>query len=335
MTTTLAKRPATKPTRKARKKYNGPSSEEILLADIVTLMESSDLPPWQRPWQGHQGEHRNFATGKPYRGANPMLLELGALMRGHTLPLWIGGSQAKALGWFPKKGTKAVRITRPQLNRCTDEAENLQTGQSEEITRQWVSYKPVAVFNAADLQGGDEASAEALRVAIAEALGQAPATEQPEAMDARLQAAWQQLEAWQVPTAWGGTRACYSPSLDRISMPAVDAFSSRETCAATWAHEQAHSTGHSSRLNRKFGAGAQHGGQAYAREELVAELASVLICYRLRVGYQLEQHAAYLKSWASHLKEGGPKELFKVLSDARKAADLIVPEPVAEEGGDS
>ena len=320
-----------KPARKGRKKYDGPSSEEILLQDIVALMESSDLPPWQRPWTGHQGEHRNLATGKPYCGANPMLLELGALMRGHTMPLWIGASQAKALGWFPRKGTKAVRITRPQLNRYTDEAKNVETGETEETTRQWVSYKPVAVFNAADLQGKDEASAEKLQTAIAEALGQTPAAEQPEAMDARMEAAWQQLEAWKVPTRWNGTRACYSPDLDRIAMPAVEAFTSRETCAATWAHEQAHSTGHSSRLNRQFGKGAQFGGQAYAREELVAELASVLICYRLQIGYQLEQHAAYLKSWASHLKEGGPKELFKVLSDARKAADLIAPEPAAEE----
>ena len=320
--------PATeKPTRKARRKYSGPSSEEILLADLVTLMESSDLPPWQRPWQGHQGEHRNLATGKAYRGTNPLLLEMGALMRGHDLPLWIGGAQAKALGWFPRKGTKAVRIVRPQLNRYTDEAENLQTGQPEAVTRQWVSYKPVAVFNAADLQGGDEASAEALKAAIAEALGQKDITPHAEPSE-RLQAAWQVLEDWSVPTTWGGTRACYSPSQDAISMPAVEAFTSRENCAATWAHEQAHSTGHKARLNRKFGSGR---GVVYAREELVAELASVLICYRLQIGYQLEQHAAYLNSWAKHLKESGPKELFKVLSDARKAADLIAPEP---ESGD-
>lgn len=322
MTTT-----ATKPARKARKKYNGPSSEEILLADLVALMEASDLPPWQRPWQGHQGEHRNLVTGQPYRGSNPLLLEMGALMRGHTLPLWIGGAQAKAQGWFPKKGTKAVRIVRPQLNRYTDEAQNTETGQTEEITRQWVSYKPVPVFNAADLQGGDEASAEALQAAIAEALGQHSTTPQPEPSE-RLQAAWQVLERWSVPTTWGGAVACYSPDADAISMPAVEAFTSRETCAATWAHEQAHSTGHSARLNRTYGS---RGSAAYAREELVAELASVLVCYRLQIGYQLEQHAAYLSHWAQHLKEGGPKELFKVLSDARKAADLIAPEPEAPE----
>ena len=67
------------------------------------------------------------------------------------------------------------------------------------------------------------------------------------------------------------------------------------------------------------------GSKLYAQEELVAELAAVLICYRLQIGCQLENHAAYLKNWAELLKEE-PKALFKVLSDARKAADLIAPE---------
>ena len=86
-----------------------------------------------------------------------------------------------------------------------------------------------------------------------------------------------------------------------------------------------HSTGHNTRLDRPLG--NRFGSPAYAREELIAELASVLACYRLRIGYELEQHSAYLKSWASALKEGGAKELFKVLSLARQSADLIAPEP--------
>lgn len=61
----------------------------------------------------------------------------------------------------------------------------------------------------------------------------------------------------------------------------------------------------------------------------MAELAAVLICYRLQIGCQLENHAAYLKNWAQLLKEQ-PRSLFKVLSDARQAADLIAPETGAE-----
>jgi antirestriction protein ArdC len=112
-------------------------------------------------------------------------------------------------------------------------------------------------------------------------------------------------------------------------MPEAEAFTSREAFCATWAHEQAHSTGHSSRLARPMD--GTHGSKAYAREELVAELAAVLIAYRLQIGCQLENHAAYLKDWAQLLREE-PKALFKVLSQARQAADLIAPEPLPEDG---
>ena len=37
-----------------------------------------------------------------------------------------------------------------------------------------------------------------------------------------------------------------------------------------------------------------------------------------------------MSSWAKALKEGGAKELMKVLSEARMAADLIAPEPGGE-----
>lgn len=317
---------ATKPARKARKTYDGPSAEELLVADLVALMESSDLPPWRREWTGQQGEHRSLETGQPYRGANPILLELGSMLRGHTLPLWIGGAQAKAHGWWPRKGCKAVRIVRPQLNKRDQQDDNGQpvTGpDGTQLISAWVSFKPVAVFNAADLVGTDEEAEADLQARIREAIGQ-PLQSAPQA---RLEAAEAVLEAWPVTTSWGGTRACYSPSLDQIRMPEAEAFTTREAFAATWAHEQAHSTGHSSRLDRPMG-GTQ-GSKAYAKEELIAELAAVLIAYRLQIGCQLENHAAYLKEWAQLLREE-PKALFKVLSQARQAADLIAPEALPD-----
>jgi antirestriction protein ArdC len=316
-------------TTKARKRktYDGPTSEELLVADLVNLMESSDLPPWRREWSGHQGEHRNLISGHCYRGANPILLELGAMMRGHTLPLWVGAAEAKGRGWWPRKGSKAVRIVRPQLNKREEKDESGQpkTGPDGTVlVAAWVSYKPCAVFNAADLVGHDEETAATLADAIAAALGQI----EERAPQARLETAEAVLEAWPVPTIWGGVKACYSPSLDTIRMPAAEAFTTREAMAATWAHEQAHSTGHSSRLSRDTS--GSFGSKAYAYEELVAELAAVLICYRLQIGCRLENHAAYLKDWAQILKEE-PKALFKVLSLARQAADLIAPEAPAEE----
>lgn len=83
----------------------------------------------------------------------------------------------------------------------------------------------------------------------------------------------------------------------------------REAFCATWAHEQAHSTDHHFRLARDLG--GVYGSRSYAREELVAELAAVPISDRLRIGCQLENHAAYLKDWAQLLREH-PRSLFGV-----------------------
>lgn len=313
--------------RKGNSSERGPSPEEKLVADLIALMEQGTAP-WRREWQGHQGSHRNLLTGHAYRGSNPLLLEFGALLKGHTLPLWLGVAQAKANGWFPRKGSSAVRIVRPQLNQrdqCDEQGNALVSPEGEPLTTSWVSYKVVPVFNAADLVAATPEAEQTLTAAIASALDQVgPA---PTAT-AHLEHAEAVLEAWPVATVFGGAVACYSPGADRIAMPAVEAFTSREAFAATWAHEQVHSTGQASRLARNL-SGAM-GSRAYAREELVAELGAVLVCQRLQIGSDFQNHAAYLQHWVELLRET-PSVLFQVLSAARKAADLIAPEPAASE----
>ena len=94
-------------------------------------------------------------------------------------------------------------------------------------------------------------------------------------------------------------------------------------------HEGIHSKGHESRLKRDL-SGA-FGSRGYAREELVAELGSVLIGQRLQIGCELAHHAAYLQSWISVLRES-PKVLLQVISEALQAVDLLCPEaPCPEE----
>jgi antirestriction protein ArdC len=60
------------------------------------------------------------------------------------------------------------------------------------------------------------------------------------------------------------------------------------------------------------------------REELVAELGAVLLGERLEIGSDVSNHAAYLAEWIQLLRQS-PKLLYKVLSEARQAADLISP----------
>jgi antirestriction protein ArdC len=320
MTATTARK-TTKPAR-ARKTYEGPSAEEKLCTALVDLLEKG-TNPWRKDWAttSASGQHRNLLTGQAYRGSNPAVLEMWSACRGYSLPLWLGIGQAKQQGWYPKKGSHGCYVLRPQLNKRAQEDENGQPvlgADGQPLIAAWVSYKPACVFNVAELQG------EGLEEAIAAALGSVVVTPEPE----RLGAAEAVLGAWPVPTAWAGDRACYSPAGDRISMPARQQFASAAGLYATWAHEQVHSTGHSSRQGRDLS--GQFGSQPYAREELVAELGAFLVCNRLQISSSTENHAAYLGHWAGVLKEG-PKVLFKVLSDATKAANEICGPEVAED----
>ncbi|WP_411868856.1 ArdC family protein [Vulcanococcus limneticus] len=301
----------------------GLSPEEALVADLIALLEQGTTP-WRRPWDGSGGGHHvNLLSGHRYRGANPILLTLGMHLRGAGLPFWCGFAEAKRLGVFPLKGSKAVRILRPQLNSREEQSEGSEVVQT--VQRSWVSYRPVPVFNVCDLEGEALEGLIAARQA-AEGAGPQGATPRPE--PERIAAAEAALGAWPVPVSHGGEKAFYLPELDRIQLPDRVAFSGADAFYATWAHEAIHSTGHESRLQRDLG--GRMGCPRYAREELIAELGSVLMGQRLEIGCDLANHAAYLEAWVALLKES-PRVLFQVLSAARQAADLICPEVLAEE----
>jgi antirestriction protein ArdC len=293
-----------------------------LVASLIALLEAGTTP-WRREWDAAAGGHHvNLLSGRRYRGSNPVLLTLGLHLRGSALPYWCGFAEAKALGIFPRKGSKAVHVLRPQvhqLGECRLEEAGTE-GDAATAGHSWVSYRPVALFNAGDLEG------EALDGLIqkrrqAEGLAVRPDPE-------RLAAAEAVLSSWPVEVLFGGDRACYLPGPDRIQLPERAAFHSAGALYATWAHEAIHSSGHSSRLARDLSGGigeAGDGGRAYAREELVAELGAVLLGDRLEIGSAMANHAAYLGHWVELLKES-PRVLLQVLGDARRAADLICPE---------
>jgi antirestriction protein ArdC len=177
-----------------------------------------------------------------------------------------------------------------------------------------VRYRPVPLFNAEDLDG------EPLQglIRARQNAEQASRRSEPE----RLAHAEAVLRAWPVPVAHGGGRAFYNPKEDRIHLPDRRAFHTGAALYATWAHEALHSTGHGSRLARDLS--GDLGSEAYAREELVAELGAVLLGERLEIGSDVSNHAAYLAEWIQLLRQS-PTLLYKLLSEARQAADWISP----------
>jgi antirestriction protein ArdC len=296
---------------RSRKTYEGPTAEEKIVASLIELMEAGSAP-WRRPWDGTGGGHHvNLLSGHRYRGANPILLTLGMHIRASSLPFWCGFAKARKHGIFPRKGSKALYILRPQLLSREEQ------GVGGEVTlRSWASYRPVAVFNAADLEG------EALP-ALIEARQESEGVERKPKPE-RLEAAEAVLVAWPVPASFGGDRACYLPSIDRIQLPDRASFHSPAAFCATWAHEQIHSTGHESRLKRDLG--GAFGKPRYAREELVAEQGGGA-AGRSAGDRQRDRKSCRLSGPLVELLKESPKVLFQVLSEARQAADLICPEP--------
>ncbi len=303
------------------------SPEESLVASLIQLMEAGTAP-WRRDWDSTGGGHHlNLISGRPYRGSNPVLLTLGMHLRGSSLPWWCGFAEAKARGLHPRRGCRAVHVLRPL--RLTPREEDGPVGETPPPRPAAIRFKPVAVFNAADLEG------EALGSLLAERRRAATLTIRPE--PERLRTAEVVLRAWPVTVRHGGDRACYLPSLDRIHLPDRHAFHSAAALYATWAHETIHSTGHPSRLGRDLSGSPAAGDaalKAYAREELVAELGAVLLGDRLEISSDGLNHAAYLSHWVELLRES-PRLLLQVLGEARRAADLIAPERPAEADGGS
>jgi hypothetical protein len=84
-------------------------------------------------------------------------------------------------------------------------------------------------------------------------------------------------------------------------LPPRDSFPSPDAYYATALHELGHWTGHPSRLDRDLA--HPFGSVGYAKEELRAEIASLMVGDQLGIGHDPSQHAAYVKSWVQVLKE--------------------------------
>jgi antirestriction protein ArdC len=124
--------------------------------------------------------------------------------------------------------------------------------------------------------------------------------------------------------AYGGSRACYSPSADKVSLPERSSFESAEAFYSTAFHELTHSTGHASRLARKDLLEFHRFGDAsYSREELVAEMGAAMLSGSAGIHQTtVPQSAAYLDSWLRVLR-GDSRMIVTAAAQAQRAADLV------------
>ena len=269
---------------------------------IIAAMEGGKLP-WNKPWSGSVGGGmpKNAITGRAYSGANVILLWMTAEERGYTSPKWLTYKQAAEAGGTVRKGEKGTTVV------------YVSTFQKEGDDGKVASVPFLKAFTVFNVEQCDGLTIEA------------PAVYQNnEERDALCDAF---IATTKADIRHSGARAFYNHAGDFIQLPAWEAFNGREGYYATALHELVHWTGAKARCDREFG--KRFGDQAYAVEELVAELGAAFMCAEF--GYDcIDQSAAYIQNWIALLKTD-PRVFTMAASKASRAVEFLRGLAVAED----
>jgi antirestriction protein ArdC len=267
------------------------SKVDALLTDLVerlvTRIEAGSLS-WSMPWRSMLAP-TNATTGVAYRGMNVLQL----LIHDVQEQQWATYKQWQSVGAQVRKGEKSV-----QLVKWSPVEDKQNPGRTRLVP--YVFH----VFNVAQVDGFTLPERTLL-----------PESERLAALEEALLLIGATVER--------STHAAYSPIRDVVYMPDFSDFTSAAGYYSTFAHELTHWTGHSTRCNRDLS--GRFGDDAYAMEELIAELGAAFFCARFDAdsGVRTDDHAAYLASWIRVLR-ADPRTLFTVAAAAQHAVDHLV-----------
>ena len=255
---------------------------------------------WDKPWiDTASGRPRNI-DGKPYRGINVLLLLIQASKMGYTQNIWGTIKAWNSKGGKIIKGSKSIKITFYREIKSEDK----ETGEETKIR----FLRTYSVFNIAQVEG----------VTIQDDTQTLINTvERDKLIDSFVSGTNAILKD-------GGNRAYYSPTNDFIGIPKLEQFKTTDGYYSTLLHELTHWTGAMKRCNRDLK--NKFGSQAYAFEELVAELGSMFLCNKFNIlgrdEEQMRNHITYLDSWIKRLKDD-KKAIFQASTLAQKAFDFL------------
>lgn len=269
--------------------------------------------PWIKLWQpGERFMPYNPTTGNEYHGMNAMWLMSRAESRGYGDARWMTYRQALEAGGQVRKGEKGTPIQYWKwqgLEPVRDAEGKPVLDQDGHQVRRMVRYERPRVWSAA-VFNADQIDA------------LAPAPARPAMSE------WERHEKAETILANSGVpirhvpgdRAFYRLTEDAITLPERGQFPFGDGYYATALHELGHATGHPSRLVRDMA--HPFGSDGYAREELRAEIASLMLGEQLGIGHDPGQHVAYVGSWIKALQQD-PREIFRAAADAEKITKLV------------
>jgi putative DNA primase/helicase len=283
------------------------------VAETIVEQLRAGTAPWIKPWKpGERFLPYNAATGNDYHGIDAVWLMAMAQMKGYSDSRWMTFNQAHEEGVHVRRGERGTRIEFwkwDDVRTVLDGNGQPVLGHKGEPKKERVELQrpkvfSAVVFNAEQIEG----------LAPAKEPELAPDWQRHDRAEALLRASEARIQHE------AGNRAFYSPKNDAITLPERDQFETADRYYATALHELGHWTGHQSRLNRDLV--HPFGSEGCAREELRAEIASLLIGQELGIGHDPGQHAAYIDHWIQVL-EKEPREILRAAADAEKIVTFV------------
>jgi antirestriction protein ArdC len=282
---------------------------EIVAEKLIKQLEQGTAP-WQRPWNpGESGAFLpyNPMTDNRYKGINSLYL----MSQERDDQRWMTYKQATEAGAQVRKGEKGTgiqywkfvdeHIKKDAAGKPLVDSDGKPVKELIKLERPRVFY--ATVFNAEQIDGLP------------------PIQRKPQTWDP-IERAEVILATCGVAIHYNGSdRAFYRPLTDSIHLPEKGRFPSADSFYATALHEIGHSSGGPNRLNRDLT--HPFGSEGYAKEELRAEIASMILGDALGIGHDPSQHAAYVGSWIKVLKDD-PMEIFRAAADAEKIQNYVL-----------
>lgn len=280
------------------------------VAENLIAQLKKGTAPWQRPWQPGDpvtALPHNATSGNRYKGINALQL----MSQPFTDTRWMTYKQATALGAQVNKGEKGTLIEYWKFNderiKKDDAGNPVLNSDGKPIKEQIRLERPrvfyASVFNAEQIDGLPKLEIKA------------PDWNPLDLVEEILQASNAVIHHGE------NDRAFYRPSTDSIHLPHKNQFATPDRYYATALHELGHWSGSETRLNRDLS--HPFGSEGYAKEELRAEIASMILGSELGIGHDPGQHAAYVGSWIKTLEEDH-NEIFRAAADAEKIKDYVL-----------
>ena len=321
-------------------------SDEILkkfAGMMVKIIKKANANNWKKGWMGVNGSIQGLPqniSGRTYSGGNSFFLMFNTAEKGYKTPVYMTFKQAKEQNLHVKSGEKSVPIFKWGLSikdengkKVSEEDYNAMSHEERATMDVRPFPKMFHVFNI------DQTNLEEVNKKRYDAIVARFKTPEQEVKDTEGMYVNEALDRMFEQKTWHANiqydkpadQAFYSPSTDSIVLPMKEQFKLGKTPEevyhdgmeyySTALHEMAHSTGHESRLDRKFGA---QGTDNYAHEELIAEMTSALVGSTMGFDRKiLENNANYLSGWLNRLRDK-PETITTIMTDVGKASDMII-----------